>query len=111
MTLAAIGNELLQQARGLDAGRAARTLTPGAGGALKQTVLALVGGARLAEHTTPGPATIQVLSGHVRLGTTAGGTELVAGQWAPVPDELHDLTATSDAAVLLTVAAATGTAP
>lgn len=102
-TLAAIGEELLEQAHGLDAGRAARTLTPGAGGALKQTILALVEGSRLEEHQAPGPATIQVLSGEVRLGTSSG-VELDAGQWAPIPDEVHDLEATSDATVLLTVA-------
>lgn len=102
--LATIGEELLEQARELDAGRSARTLTPGAGGALKQTILALTEGTRLDEHQAPGPATIQVLAGEVRLGTSSGAIELSSGQWAPIPDELHDLTATSDATVLLTVA-------
>lgn len=107
-TLATIAEELLDQARGLDAGRSARTLTPGSGGALKQTVLALVAGTRLKEHTTPGPATIQVLSGQVTLGTSSLTVELAAGQWAPIPPELHDLAATSDATVLLTVASTPG---
>lgn len=106
--LATIGRELLEQAHELDAGRAAKTLTPGAGGALKQTVLALTEGTQLEEHKTPGPATIQVLSGEVRLGASSGAVELEAGQWAPIPDELHDLVATSDATVLLTVASTKG---
>lgn len=105
--LAMIGQELLEQARELDAGRAARTLTPGAGRALKQTILALTEGTRLEEHQAPGPATIQVLSGEVQLGTPSGPLELDAGQWAPIPDAPHDLVATTDATVLLTVAAAT----
>ena len=99
-----IARELLDQARGLDAGRSARTLTPGAGAALKQTLLALVEGSSLSDHTAPGPATIQVLSGDTRLGTSDGTTELTQGQWALIPDEVHDLAAVTDAVVLLTVA-------
>jgi hypothetical protein len=38
----------------LAAGRAALTLTPGVGAALKQTLLALRGGVHLAEHHAPG---------------------------------------------------------
>ena len=99
-----VGGELLQQARTLDAGRSARTLTPGAGAALKQTLLALVEGTRLEEHEAPGPASLQVLSGTVSLGTTDGSIDLTGGQWALIPDQPHDLAATSDAVVLLTVA-------
>lgn len=106
--LAELGEELLGQARELDAGRSARTLTPGAGAALKQTLLALVEGTRLEEHDAPGPASIQVLSGDVRLGTSDGGVELTAGQWALIPDEPHDLAAVADAVVLLTVAPVQG---
>lgn len=102
--LATIGEELLQQARELDAGRSARTLTPGAGAVLKQTLLALVEGSSLSEHRAPGPATIQVLDGRVRLGTADGGTDLAEGQWALIPDVVHDLVAATDAVVLLTVA-------
>jgi quercetin dioxygenase-like cupin family protein len=91
----------------LDAGRSARTLTPGAGADLKQTVLALTAGNRLQEHRTPGPATIQVLKGQVRLGSDAAELELLTGQWAPIPDEVHDLVALTDSAVLLTVASNT----
>ncbi len=106
VTLAALGEEVLAQARQVDAGRSARTLIPGAGAPLTQTVMALTAGSRLHEHRAPGPATIQVLRGEVRLG--AGGVDLAlsAGQWAPIPDEVHDLVAVSDAALLLTVAPA-----
>jgi quercetin dioxygenase-like cupin family protein len=103
-----IGDELLEQARTLDAGRSARTLTPGAGAALKQTLLALVGGTRLEEHDSPGPASLFVLSGDVRLGTSDGGVALTDGQWAAIPDTPHDLAATTDAVVLLTVAVEPG---
>jgi quercetin dioxygenase-like cupin family protein len=102
------GRELIGQAGDLAAGRAARTLTPGAGAPLKQTLLALTAGAQLDEHQTPGPATIQVLIGEVTL--RAGGAELGLheGQWAAIPAEPHDLRADSDAAVLLTVVGTRG---
>lgn len=100
--------DLLDQARGLDAGRSARTLTPRVGGPLKQTVLALLAGRKLAEHRAPGPATLQVLEGTVTLATADSSVTLAAGQWAAIPDETHDLAAEADAAVLLTVSLPTG---
>ena len=102
--LGTLGDELLEQARQLEAGRSARTLTPGAGTALKQTLLALLEGTRLEEHQAPGPASIQVLSGEVELGTSDRTVQLRRGEWALIPDDPHDLAATSDAVVLLTVA-------
>jgi quercetin dioxygenase-like cupin family protein len=104
VTLADLAQQVLDQARSLDAGRAAQTLTPGAGAGLKQAILALVAGNRLQDHQAPGPATIQVLHGEVTLGTNRDEVHLVAGQWAIIPDELHNVAAAVDAAVLLTVA-------
>lgn len=95
--------ELLDQARAQSAGRAARTLTPGVGAPLKQTILALQAGRSLDEHQAPGPATIQVLGGKVLLGTDGVGLELSQGDWAAIPDRVHDLRAETDATVLLTV--------
>jgi quercetin dioxygenase-like cupin family protein len=97
--------ELLEQARAQAAGRAARTLTPGAGAPLKQTLLALAAGRQLDEHRAPGPATLQVLVGDVVLRT--GDTELELGQhhWAVIPPDPHDLRARDDTVVLLTVVA------
>src|SRR5690606_22476058 len=95
---------LLGQAREAAAGRAARTLTPGDGAVLKQTMMALTEGEQLAEHRAPGPATIQVLQGEVVLRTGGTNLELAQGHWAAIPIASHDLLATSDAVVLLTVA-------
>ena len=97
--------ELVQSARNAAAGRAGRTLTPGAGAPLKQSLLALVAGRSLADHESPAAATLQVISGVVRL--TGGGQadiELHAGHFAAIPPLRHGLHALDDAVVLITVA-------
>lgn len=101
--LVRVVEEVLARARAATAGRAARALTPGAGVPLTQTVLALTEGSRLHDHRAPGHATIQVLLGDVRLRAGDVVLELSVGQWAEIPDTVHDLVATTDAAVLLTV--------
>lgn len=101
LTTAAV--ELLEEARAANAGRAGRTLTPGAGVPLKQTLLALLAGERLNDHDSPGTATLQVLQGAVRL-TAGEDVELAAGDHAPIPPQRHGLQAHEDTVVLLTVA-------
>jgi quercetin dioxygenase-like cupin family protein len=100
---------VLETARASDAGRAGHTLTPGAGAALKQILLALVAGRSLDDHESPGAATLQVLIGRVRL--TAGGqegVELRTGDHAPIPHVRHGLDALDDAVVLISVAQRAG---
>lgn len=98
-----VAAELLEVARTSHAGRAGRTLIPGAGAPLKQTVMALVAGESLADHESPGAATLQVLAGAVRL--TGGGEalELQAGDHAAIPPVRHGLVALDDAVVLISV--------
>lgn len=101
--LPAVAGELLQEARGSTAGRAARTLVPGPALPLKQTLLALVEGASLADHEAPPAATLFVLQGRVRL--TAGHEvfDLDAGDHVPIPPVRHGLDAVDDSVVLLSV--------
>ena len=97
--------ELLETARESPAGRAGRTLVPGAGALLKHTLLALVAGQSLADHESPPAATLQVLRGVVRLtGEGAEGAELHPGDHAAIPPVRHGLQAIDDAVVLLSVA-------
>ena len=104
VSLPAVAIELLDAARSASAGRAARTLVPGAGAALKQTVMALTAGAALADHDSPGAATLQVLTGTVRLSAGEEEVQLDAGDHAAIPDTRHGLVALVDAVVLITVA-------
>src|SRR5690606_20900998 len=104
LDLPAAADQLLAEARTLRAQRSARTLTPGAGEPVKQTLLALVAGQRLEEHPAPGPTTLQTLTGHVALHHDGRAVDLPGGTWATCPGGTHDLEARSDSVVLLTVA-------
>lgn len=94
---------LLETAKGLDSGRSARTLTPGDGAPLKQTLLALEAGQQLQEHRAPGPTTLLGVEGTAVLTHDGGIVTLTEGVWAPCPQGPHALEAVSDAVVLLTV--------
>ncbi len=84
-------------------GRSARTLHGGHGHALRQTVIALLSGRELSEHESPGEATLQVLSGRVRLTSGDDTWEGGPGGHVTIPDARHGLLALDDAVVLLTV--------
>ena len=87
-------------------GRAAHTIYGGSDQRLRQTVLALVAGTELAEHESPGEATLQVLHGHVELTAGAESWTGETGELVTIPPERHALTARTDAVILLTVSKA-----
>jgi quercetin dioxygenase-like cupin family protein len=96
-------DELAQRAGTEHSGRAARTLPHPVDG-LRQTVIALRGGAELGEHESPGPASLLVLRGRVRLVAGDETAELGAQQIGPIPNRRHSLHADEDSVVLLSVA-------
>ena len=102
--LSEAADEILAKARELSAGRHSRTLTPGAGAGLSQTLLGLTAGVRLDDHRAPGPSTIQILRGTFVLSHDGTDTTLEAGDWATVPVTPHGLRAETDGVALLTVA-------
>jgi quercetin dioxygenase-like cupin family protein len=101
VSLRALGEQLLNEARAAGAGRAARTVVALPG--LRTTLLALAEGRELAEHEAPGSATLVCLAGQVVL--VAGDRQWRLGEYdvAAIPAERHSLHAQTDALALLTV--------
>lgn len=107
LNLIALAEELLALARASTSRRSGRTIHGGHEHHLRQTVVALAAGAELAEHESPGEATLQVLLGRVVLTAGEVAIEGAAGDYLLIPPVRHRLDALEDAAVLLTVTVAT----
>jgi quercetin dioxygenase-like cupin family protein len=103
LDLQVAADELLAEAGQLNAGRSARTLTPGPGAPLKQTLLALTAGQHLQDHLAPGPTTLLGIRGEAVLTHDDAAMTLTEGVWAACPVGPHSLDAVTDAVVLLTV--------
>lgn len=103
-SLTALTDSQLTAARASSSGRSAVTVFGGHEHDLRQTLIAMVAGRTLSEHESPGDASLQVLSGTVRV--TAGDDvwEGGVGDYLVIPPSRHDLHADTDAVVLLTVA-------
>jgi quercetin dioxygenase-like cupin family protein len=104
ISLTALVQEHLTIARAATNGRSSHTVFGGHDHRLRQTLIALAAGQELAEHESPGEATLYVLAGAVQLTTATDSIQLSVGDIAVIPDERHGLHALEDCAVLLTVA-------
>lgn len=102
-SLDTLADELLAEARSAPSGRAARTLHGGKDNRLRQTVIALAADRQMAEHASPGEATLLVLDGHVRLHADALDWEGRPGDFLSIPRRRHGVEALADSVVLLTV--------
>jgi quercetin dioxygenase-like cupin family protein len=103
-SLDALAREHLERARTHSARRSAETVYGGHEQTLRQTIVALVAGTALGEHENPGEATVHVLAGRVQLTAGSDSWEGRHGDLIAIPPARHDLRATEDAVVLLTVA-------
>jgi quercetin dioxygenase-like cupin family protein len=103
LSLDATVREHLERATTNSAGRSSTTVYGGHEHSLRQTVIALAAGAVLAEHESPGEATVLVLFGRVRLSNAEASWDGRAGDLIAIAPSRHSLEAVDDAAVLLTV--------
>lgn len=103
-SLGALAREQLELARASSSGRSASTVYGGHEHVLRQTMIALLAGHRLDDHTNPGEATVHVLSGRVSLNAGSNAWSGSPGDLLIVPDSIHSLEALEDSVVLLTVA-------
>jgi quercetin dioxygenase-like cupin family protein len=103
VSLTSLAAEKLAEARQTHSGRAAHTIHGGHTHELRQTVLALVAGCGLAEHDSPGEATLHVLHGHVRLTAGDDAWDGKTGDYVAIPPQRHTLQAVEDSVVMLTV--------
>ncbi|UXA08940.1 cupin domain-containing protein [Mycobacterium sp. SMC-2] len=103
ISLTSLASEKLAEAKESHSGRAAHTIHGGHSRELRQTVLALLAGNELAEHDSPGEATLQVLQGHVRLTAGDDAWHGKTGDHVAIPAERHALHAVEDSVVILTV--------
>ncbi|MEW2012040.1 MULTISPECIES: cupin domain-containing protein [Microbacterium] len=103
-SLTALVRQQFELAHVASSGRSATTVYGGHEHVLRQTVIALQSGRELSEHSSPGEATIYVLSGRVLLESENMSWSGWIGDLLIVPAANHTLKAVEDSAVLLTVA-------
>jgi len=104
ISLDALARQQMELAVSAGGGHTADTVFGGHEKVLRQTVVGMIAGARLAEHENPGEATVLVLLGRVRLSAADLSWDAVRGDLLIVPDSRHSLEALEDSALLLTVA-------
>jgi quercetin dioxygenase-like cupin family protein len=104
LSLEAKARGLARTASEEPSGRAADTLFGGHEKLMCQTMVSLRAGAELAEHQSPGEATLLVISGRLRL--RSGDTTWPGRQWdyLVIPDARHSVEAETATTFLLTVA-------
>lgn len=102
-SLIALARHELSQAKEASSGRSAKTVFGGHEYQLRQTLIALKVGESLAEHESPGEATLQVLEGRVLLRSGDVSWNGSPGDLLTIPDALHSVDALDDSVILLTV--------
>ena len=106
ISLTAVARQELAAAHRSENGRAAHTVYGGHQHTLRQTLVALTAGTSLADHDSPGEATLQVLQGRVELTAPNTSWDGTTGDHLVIPASRHGLHAVEDSVVLLTVAKA-----
>ncbi|WP_137723578.1 cupin domain-containing protein [Prescottella subtropica] len=103
-SLTALARQQLKLAATSSSGRSSQTVFGGHQRHLRQTVVALSAGNSLAEHDSPGEATILVLTGKLALVCGEDSWKGSTGDLLIIPAARHRVEALEDVAFLLTVA-------
>ncbi|GAA2246821.1 hypothetical protein GCM10010401_20590 [Rarobacter faecitabidus] len=90
----------LDAARKSAMGRSAEVLLHD--GPLRQSIIALTAGSRLADHNSPPAATIQVIEGRIQISSEYTLDEVRAGQLTLLTHDRHGVLAMEDSVFLLT---------
>ncbi|QNG17761.1 cupin domain-containing protein [Rhodococcus triatomae] len=104
MSLTALARQQLKLAATSSSGRSSQTVYGGHQRSLRQTVVALSAGKKMAEHDSPGEATLYILSGKLLLIAGEDSWKGSTGDILFVPPARHGVEALEDVAFLLTVA-------
>ena len=102
VSLTALQRTHLKTAASASSGRSAQAVFGGHEHSLRQTLIALSAGQELAEHESPGEATLQVLEGRLTLTSGSDSWDGMAGDFLIIPDAVHSVSATTDTVLLLT---------
>lgn len=102
-SLDALAREHLDHAGNGSSGRSATTVYGGHEQSLRQTLVALRAGGALAEHDSPGEATVIVLRGRVTLVSGGETWDGRTGDLLVIPPARHSIEAHEDSVILLTV--------
>ena len=104
LSLDAVAREQLRLATENSNQRSAKTVFGGHERVLRQSVIALAEGAEMADHLSPGEATMQVLRGRIRLTAGKDSWDARTGDLLDIPGERQSVLALEPSVVLLTVA-------
>lgn len=104
LSLDALARHLRAHAATAPSGRSAETVYGGHEHVLRQTLLALQAGQSMAEHASPGEATVYVLHGRIRVVADRASWDGRSGDLIALPRTRHRIDADTDTVLLLTVA-------
>jgi quercetin dioxygenase-like cupin family protein len=104
LSLDAVAREQLKKATENGGHRSAKTVFGGHEHVLRQSVIALAAGSVMADHLSPGEATLQVLRGRIRLTSGKDSWEARTGDLLDIPGDRQSIEALEPSVVLLTVA-------
>jgi len=104
LSLIAQARNEIEAARRAPSGRSAKTVHGGHEKVLRQTVIALCAGRGTDQYENPGEATVQVITGRIRLATDSTSWDGGPGDLIVVPQARSSIHAVEDAVILFTVA-------